>query len=352
MQKATGEYLTDSVSYLAFIATANEPIEAIEFTQPDMMENKGFDYYLRTIQLKVNDKLSYNWYWKEMSEQLSGYEKIYLSADGVFNGINLGALKNPDTDQYLYEEHTIIQLSSLRDLANRAEKQAIEANEAVFVGRPQYYLGVDGEVSDDRGESIADLPGTEKEITEITNQLVSQDLTFKNYIGEKALEGMVKQLNSPAILHIATHGYFDEDQVTEGQFSSPLLSAGLLLSGAGERMDAEGQDGILTAYEITGINLTDTDLVVLSACESGIGEHRDGQGIYGLSRAFFVAGAETVIASLWKGDDTATQKFMSLFYENWLQTNDVAASMSYARTALKEEYPAPYYWAAFVATGL
>ena len=271
--------------------------------------------------------------------------------DGVFNGVNLGTIKNPNTDKYLFEEQSIIQISSLRDLVNRKSKRDLKLNKSIFIGRPKYFLSNDTETSTDRGASISDLPGTEKEVLAITEKLGNKEVPFENYLGESALENQVKGLQSPSVLHIATHGFFDKKNVSEEEFDSPLLSSGLLMSGAGDGQDVDGQDGILTAFEITGINLTNTELVVLSACESGIGESRDGQGIYGLSRAFFIAGAETVIASLWKVDDDATQKFMDFFYGHWLETYSVPESMDFARDQLKKEYPQPYYWAAFVATG-
>jgi hypothetical protein len=350
-QIATGEFLTDTVDYHFFIIPARGEVSVFSLKDCADMENKFFQFYRKAIQFKVQDSKSYQNYWAFLDDRFNGAQRIYMSLDGVYNGINLGALYDSKQKGYLYERYDIIQLSSLRDLTLRGQKQELIGNKSLFVGRPDYYLNDTTSISTDRGANITDLPGTEIEVLTITDELKKQEVNFESYLGKDVTENLLKSVTSPSILHIATHGYFEDDGNPDDLFESPMLSSGLLLSGAGVRNDGFGQDGILTSYEITSLDLSKTSLVVLSACESALGEGRDGQGVYGLSRAFFVAGTDAVISSLWKVDDTATQKFMILFYDSWLNGADISKSMSYAREELRKEYKDPYYWAAFIATG-
>ena len=136
-----------------------------------------------------------------------------------------------------------------------------------------------------------------------------------------------------------------------------MLKSGLLLTGAGDilnetRFNYNVDNGILTAYEAMNLNLDQTDLVVLSACETGLGEVEAGEGVYGLQRAFLVAGAKTIIMSLFKVSDEATQQLMVKFYRKWLETGDKRQAFIDAKKEIRNEYRDPIYWGPFVMIGL
>ena len=198
-------------------------------------------------------------------------------------------------------------------------------------------------------------------------------------LGEQALDPRVKAASSPAILHLSTHGFFLECRPLEPDDSpsagmvrlgeggigrtarlaaaeNPLLRAGLALAGAqtwlnGGTLPDEAGDGLLTAEDVTGMDLTGTELVVLSACDTGLGEIRTGEGVFGLRRAFAIAGARTLVMSLWKVDDEVTHKLMAGFYRHLLAGAGRAEALRQAQMEIRDDHPHPCYWAGFICQG-
>jgi CHAT domain-containing protein len=184
----------------------------------------------------------------------------------------------------------------------------------------------------------------------------------------EATEAKVKELHSPRMLHIATHGFFLKDNelpaaaLRVGGFAydqapvplveNPLLRSGLALAGANLRQSGDSDDGILTPAEVAQMDLRGTQLVVLSACETGVGDVLNGEGVYGLRRALVLAGAETQVASLWKVADAATKDLMVEYYQRLLKGEGRSAALRAAqRTMMMSQRAHPYYWAAFVPVG-
>lgn len=180
--------------------------------------------------------------------------------------------------------------------------------------------------------------------------------------GADATENAVKQLHAPSILHIATHGFFLKDtppiqisnskQTLVNNWDNPLLRSGLALAGFNLRKSGS-EDGVLTALEVAGLDLAGTKLVVLSACETGLGDIANGEGVYGLRRALAIAGAESQLITLWVVNDFATKDLMLNYYKR-LQKNigrSAALRQSQLEMLKNPQYHRPYYWATFIPSG-
>jgi len=393
----TYEDVNDTV-YVALILTPESQIpQLLSIKNGKELEGKYKDYYSTKIGRQQEDKYSYNQYWKPLKTYLEGVKKVYFSPDGVYHQINLLTLQNPETEEYLIDEVEIQLLGSPKDLiAFNSEKQNFKDYQIYLFGYPQYAdypnqkntekgnnrnlefeellirnegLKVDTTLRFiNAGGKISILEGTLNEINNISKLAENQGIIPKKFLDLEANEENIKELKSPTFLHIATHGFFLENLPKENQdrvgftgisekkfTENPLLRSGLLLAGAEKTWQGhkfEGEDGILTAEEVIMIDLSGTELVVLSACETGLGEINNGEGVYGLQRSFQQAGAKSVIMSLWKVSDVATQKMMSLFYENLLiKKQSTREAFKNAQLELREEFSSPYFWGAFVFIG-
>ena len=380
----------DSVRYIALLIdkkTVKYP-KLIVLKNGDNLEQTGYKYYSSYTSGRNKgkwDEYSYLNYWSAIAEKLEGKKRVYVSSDGVYNKINLNVLYNKETGNYLGEEMDIRLVTSGKDLFKTYPKK--EKNKeltAVLVGSPKYDL-VQNQVEEQellvsrdlqqywidslsRGWSVSSLPGTAKEVSNISKLMNNKNWEVTTYTEASALEARVKSVRSPTVLHLATHGYFFEDVAKEKESTTrmmgvdtkkatqnPLLRSGLLFAGAKNTLNGNepksGDNGLLTAYEASYMNLRGTELVVLSACETGRGEIKNGEGVYGLQRAMQQAGAENIIMSMWKVDDKVTQEFMTTFYEKWLGGVSMRNAFNQTQKQIKEKYEHPYYWGAFVMIG-
>ena len=211
------------------------------------------------------------------------------------------------------------------------------------------------------------LPGVTDEVRALRALLPQASFLTR----EQATKAALEKLNGPSILHIATHGFFlqDEQQATaEGRGAqakegtrlarwvahaeNPLLRSGLALTGANQG-GSGNTDGILTALEAAGLDLWGTKLVVLSACDTGVGEVRNGDGVYGLTRAFVLAGAESQIISLWPVSDRSTRDLVVGYYQALLQGEGRGEALRRVQLQMLKDKSRrhPYYWASFIQTG-
>jgi CHAT domain-containing protein len=175
--------------------------------------------------------------------------------------------------------------------------------------------------------------------------------------GTAATEAALKQTEAPRVLHIATHGFFLSEPAASASPSpqNPLLRSGLALANANSHANsnANGDDGILTALEASGLNLWGTKLVALSACDTGLGEVKTGEGVYGLRRAFVMAGADSLLMSLWSVSDYSTRRLMTDYYKNLKQGQGRGEAMRKVQLQLLSSNPKlhPFYWANFIQVG-
>jgi CHAT domain-containing protein len=287
----------------------------------------------------------------------------------VYNQLNVETLQD-DNDKYLIDKYDILLVSNTKDLALARiyEKKKIKknlSNNISLVGNPQFYL----ENSKVSARTIPQLQGAEQEAKGIADLFTANKWQNVLLTDHHADEDKLKNMEGPRILHVATHGYFqpdqtssmaqDENSMLKKNELNPLFRSGILLTGAGELLDnhftagnVNGQTGILTAYEAMNMNLDNTELVTLSACETGLGDVQIGEGVAGLQRSFLVAGADNVVMSLFKVDDEVTEKLMLIFYEKWLRTGDKRRSFIEAKKEIKADFPESVYWGSFIMIGV
>ncbi len=376
----------DDFAYVALLVTKSD-IKPVLIKNATALESTSFITYKRGINLQSTDTLSYTSYWGEIEKNLpASISKIYLCLDGVYHQLNLGTLFNPKTKKYLIESTDIQQVTNLKEIITNPQKVTTTAKSIALFGYPNYELPakerrtlaqkqnqpITASIEQITPEMIAqdstrtgfgNLLNTKEEVETIAQLATENQWKASTYLKNEALEENVKAINSPRILHIATHGYFNPN-VEKGKTANPLLRSGLLLAGAAQTLQNKEQvtlenittneqveDGVLTAYEVMNLNLDQTDLVVLSACETGLGEIQNGEGVYGLQRAFIVAGAKSLIISLWKVSDAATSELMTTFYKHYLKSGNKRAAFQKAQKQVRKTYKSPYFWGAFVMIG-
>jgi CHAT domain-containing protein len=373
---------TDSISYGAIIIKKYSTPKFILIDHSNNIEKQYASSFKSKIQNKQEDIESYHLLFEKIDNELKDIKKIFLVTDGIYNSINIESIYNPNRKQYLIDYLKIQAIQNVRAITNDKKDFKVGMNtKSILFGNPDFDLLLsDANTNDfslDRGldnnvlneikskVKIGRLNGTQKEIETLDAILNNSNSTVEMFSKANATEDNLKKIQSPDILHIATHGYFlsnDDTSKTkqsianlfnESYKNDSYLKSGLLLAGAQNTLNGKQPEsknnGILTAEEAKSLNLKDTELVVLSACETGLGDNLVGEGVIGLQRAFMIAGARSVIMSLWSVSDEKTQELMTLFYTNWIKNNMTKEEAIYqAKIAMKKLYPQPYYWAGFV----
>lgn len=319
----------DKSNYAAFIIKSDSVLQPVQWPE-DVNFEKGFAQYRNSLKFGVRDVSSYVTFWEPIDQHMQGVKRAYLANDGIYHKLNPGVFYNAKLQKYVADEYDIINITSGKDLLYR-EELVFEKNAQIF-GNPDF--------SNIPNFPLSQLPGAEKEAEDITEILDVRRWKSDTYYFSEATEAQIKTLSSPGVIHLATHGYFDDDP----NHVDPLHSSGIFLSKA----TGSENDGLLSAYEAMNLALDQTSLVVLAACETGLGSVQNGEGVFGLQRAFLVAGAKNVLLSLVKINDEAARNFMNLFYKALLEVEDPQQAFFNARAAFKKIDTNPYNWGAYI----
>ena len=293
--------------------------------------------------------------------KLEKYSKIYVNPDGVFNLLNFYALKDQN-DEYLIRNKTFVYINTINGVVEQEIKYQ-KNRSATFWGDPVFNTKEASKTnqrntifSKSALNNYKELPYSKIEIEAASEALEKKGWLTKKYLGNKCTEELLKREQPTDILHIATHGfYISETDSSKTNFafkSNPYLKSGLVL-GFFKNNGKDLNDNVLTAYEVMDLHLNNTSLVVLSACESAKGEIKPGQGIYGLQRAFKIAGAKNVLVSVKNVDDKATQLLMQYFYENIANGDTYVDALRKAQLRMTNHplFNDPKYWSNFILIG-
>lgn len=344
-----------------------------------------------TYSFEGNGKALRQLVWDKVLPHIKQGETIFFAPSGLFHQLAIEFLPYDETHT-IADMFNLVRLSSTRKIVlNKSNDVHTTATlyggikydmsgDEILVESEQYSTsnllasrGIENDTLD-RG-SVKYLPGTKKEVESINKMLKDNKLSVQLFTTTNANEESFKALSGKHqnILHIATHGFYWSDSTAQKKdyFSQrmlmmddkksslptadPLNRCGLLFAGANTALSGHSadlpkgvQDGILTAKEISLLDLRDADLVVLSACETGKGEIT-GEGVFGLQRAFKQAGVQTIIMSLWPVNDVATQLLMTEFYRNWIYNRQSKReAFRNAQNKVRSQYEEPVYWAGFI----
>ena len=330
--------------------------------------------------LSENNLVMYQMFWQPLEPYLRNIKTVYFSP---VENLNCVPMEYASTgDKRVCDKWQVVRVSSTRELLETPVTSKRET--IILYGGLQYDVDKDDLIAESRSKihhsepvtryipednlryGVNYLPGTLKEISDIAEFFASPVLITDIAGTEESFKSLSS--SSPDIIHLATHGFYWTDkeinQHKEASFVNNLtdmseeekgmLYSGLIFSGAniglkGGDLPEDVEDGVLTAHELSTLNLSDVDLVVLSACDSGLGA-TTAEGVYGLQRGFKLSGVNSLLMSLWKVDDYATSLLMTEFYRNYLSGKSKQESLRLSQQALREsaEFSAPYYWASFI----
>jgi CHAT domain-containing protein/tetratricopeptide (TPR) repeat protein len=338
---ASGERRFDSPRYLALVVQHAEPrLRAVELgiaedidvlitqwrqrVQPE--DGKPLDVSgLRRASAALHQAI-----FDPIIAAVGGIRRLSYCPDATLNLVPLEALESV-TGAFLLDNWEITYLTSARDLLRATEPRKAQRGPPVVIADPDYGVGERGFVR---------LKGTRKE-----GQEIARLLNTSPWLGKKASKSRLVAASSPAVLHIATHGFFLESG-EESTLSDPLQRSGLALAGAND-----SDDGLLTAADVTALTLGATELVVLSACETGIGILLPGEGVFGLRRSFALAGVRTLVMSLWEVPDEVTKDLMTKFYGYLAAGQGRSKALRQARLDIRGFHSHPFFWGAFICQG-
>ena len=378
-------------TYFAFIINSRGHVEVVKIGDAKELEGKT-KKFLGILRRPPSNKTQiraqgdavaelFNLLWKPLSHLIADASKVIVSPDGIYNIVPLGALRSSD-GSYLVEKHVISYVSASRDLLRKkvTSSSHVDLFLAANPAYDQFQHVTNSEFrksqpvitrSSEFREHFFPLPGTLHEAEIIPRLLSGKVQTIVT--GKAATESRVLSSKRPKVLHLATHGFFMKDDnhsadsdtalhltgiSSMGRYENPLVRSGIAFAGANMAKESQSNlDGILTALEVTSMDLDGTDLVTLSACETGVGEIKTGEGVFGLRRAFALAGAKNMLMSLWPVSDQITATQMERFYTLYGKGKNPPEALREAQLEtiadLRKKYgfAAPSLWAPFIMQG-
>lgn len=385
------DLVTDSIYYVALLIRKewDEPrlIPLFEEKQLDSIFKMRAPSNAAKIDLHYSQRRLYELVWQPAEPYLGGVTKIYFAPAGKLHAIAIAALPVND-QQVLLDKYKLVQYLTTASITDKEERRVNSKDKILLYGAVQYdadsgsmrqaamRYSNQSNVSRALPENFKDLdefgyfrplPNSEAEINFIARTAAVHNIPTQMFSGAEANEESLKSFNNEPgsfVLHVSTHGFFipqpkispsgDQNlgQVLAGS-ANPMLRTGLILAGAENtwrgRQFPDVEDGVLTGYEISNLYFPKNKLVVLSACETGLGDVQGDEGVFGLQRSFKMAGAEQVLMSLWSVDDQKTSEFMQLFYKNLLNNQTISGAFAITQNFMKNKYRRqPYLWAAWV----
>ena len=391
-----GKSWTDSVLYAVYVVRSDqkEPVfvKLFEQAQLDSLMLAEDVSSMMSNLYKPSDSTLYNLVWKPIAGYLGDVKKVFIAPSGQLHKLAFAAI-GVGTGQVLSDRYEIHQVLSAQDFVFPSSSAVFQIDEnstnfsiALFgginydqsnttvIGQDSVYFNPLSLLSKDlnRRSSFRYLAATQKEIEGIQRQFIQNKKTTLSYSGSDATETSMRLLdgdNAPVILHIASHGYFAPDPKVyhnktltrsigqDNRYTAsdnPLLRSGLMMAGSNASWKGtislpSDVDGILTAQEVSNLNLINTQLVVLSACETGLGDIKGREGVFGLQRSFRLAGVKYLLHSLWRIPDEETSEYMQLFYTELLKQNDIKKAYKSTQSTMRQKYPnSPIKWAGMV----
>ena len=339
------------VKYFAFLL--DDDIRIIQLGD-EKIEGSYFNYYMKNIQWKFVDFKSFDHYWAKVDKLIEYKINIYLISEGYYNFVNVSNLQTPD-GSYYYEKKNVYLFQNIFAIAKPLPKSE---NKAVIVANPNfdsdsktrlkkpppYILQI---VEDE----ITALPFSQSEGVSINKILQGSGYETFQFYKEEASFSNFKRIKSPNVIHIATHGFnFEENLSSGGGISEWENFTGLLLSNS--IMEKKGKKyfndkGLVYSQYIKQLKLKNTKLCVLSACGSGKEVVMNTGEVIGIQKAFFLAGVQILVVALWEVEDKVTEEFMTAFYTEWVKQENAVKALKKAQKKISEKYIDPFYWAGY-----
>lgn len=361
---------TDSIFYTALIMRKDFKFPALVFLGTEKEISPQLKKHPDEL-YAPGDLSMYELLWKPVEKYLQGVSKVLYSPAGLLNRIAFAAIPAAEGGT-ISDHYKLYNVSSTRKILEK-EKAIKPGNGYLFGGidynqagektmlknqdRPAADEGDTTVLRSLRGNSWQYLPGTLQEVNQINNILKVSSIKAISFTGPNANETIFKQLPdmNASVIHIASHGFSlaETGKLTGKNLpaSNPLTRCGLLFAGANKTLltSTSGNEGILTAFELSNLDFKTVDLFVLSACETGLGEIKGSEGVYGLQRALFMSGAGSIVVSLWEVPDLETSELMALFYSEIAKGFDPENAFYAAQQQMKRRYPdQPSLWAGFI----